>query len=337
MITMNDIAEKAGVSSTTVSRVLNKKSSSIPISVSTKEKVLKIAKEFGYRPNMFAKSLRTKKSFLIGVVLWDLTDPFFSDILRGIENVLDKSEYNLIFASADADNDRQQKGIEKMHNLRTDGMLIVGGGSRLTKKGLQSMGIDTSSVVLVGAKSFYNGINSVIIDNKKGGFIGIEYLAQKKPASLFYIAGEDKTADMEERLQGVKDAAVHYSIAEILNVFEAGPGEEEGYEVTQKILLQKRFPIAIFAVNDLTAIGVVRAVKDHNFNIPDDVMIIGFDDISMSNYLEPRLSTIRQPRLQMGRDGAKLLLELIDKKKDEQTDNIFTKVLKPELVVREST
>jgi DNA-binding LacI/PurR family transcriptional regulator len=334
---MYDIAKKAGVSSATVSRVLNKKSSTIPISPKTRDKVLSIAKELGYLPNYMAKSLRTKKTQLVGVVLWDLTDPFFSEILSGIEQVLDEAGYNLLLTTAEANKERELVCLEKLRNFRTDGILIVGGAKSFGESKIKELGIDTRTVVLIGTRTEGADVSSITVDNITGGYIGTEYLIKRGCRSLVYIAGQEKTIDMEDRLEGVQKAIKTYDLQDRFTILEQGPGEKHGYNATAKVLKDLELPTAIFGVNDLTALGIIRAVKDRHLRVPQDVAVLGFDDLSMADYLEPRLSTVHQPRLQMGQNGAGLLLELIAKKDAGSPEEHQNRILNPKMVIRASS
>ena len=328
---------RAGVSSATVSRVLNEKITSIPVSEKTKQKVLTIAKEMGYRPNLYAKSLRANRSFLIGVVVWDLADPFNSDVLLGIEQSLEHCGYYVLLITAKASLKRARLCMEKMKNLRTDGILIIGGPRNIGEKEIVELGVGTSTTVLVGTKAESTDVSSVTVDNVFGGFIGAEYLIKIGRKSITYIAGKEKESDMESRLEGAQKAIEQYGVQDSFFIINSGPGEEAGYTTTKQILAVAEFPLAIFGVNDITALGIMRAVKDSKLIIPDDVAVLGFDDLSMANYLEPRLSTIRQPRLEMGKIGAECLLTLIDRKDTGLPEKSFQMVLKASLVLRDTT
>ena len=141
---------------------------------------------------------------------------------------------------------------------------------------------------------------------------------------------------MEDRLQGVRRAIDEFGARDRFHVIDAGPGEQEGYETTERILTDTEPPVAIFAVNDVTALGALRACVDRGLRIPEDAAVLGFDDLSMAQYLSPRLSTIHQPRLQMGRDGAKHLLELVERSESGAPTEHMNQVLTPRLVLRES-
>jgi DNA-binding LacI/PurR family transcriptional regulator len=344
MVTMQDIAEKAGVSTATVSRVLNDQNSAIPISPKTRDNVLNIAKQLGYTPNMYAKTLRTKRSMLIGVIVWDLTDFFFSDILRGIENALHPSGYNMVLNTAEADVQRECACLSKIRDLHVDGILLVGGSKSFCIQNIDQLGIKPGSIVLVGTTSENMNISSVTVDNYKGGYNGAEYLLSMNMSNYLYIAGTHKTTDMEERLQGVRAAVQERTgTKQEFTILDLGPGESDGYHATVQFLENHRLPVGIFAVNDITALGVIRAVEDSGLRIPEDVAILGFDDLSISNYLKPSLSTIHQPRYEIGEKGVQTLLETIEHRESTNEGQVLDEYmgrhirLDPELVIRESS
>lgn len=349
IITMRDIAQKAGVSTATVSRVLNKNPTSIPISKHTREKVEQIASEMGYSPNVFAKTLRTKKSMLIGVVVWDLTDLFFSEILRGIDNTLHLSGYKMLLNSAEGSSEREFFCMEKMRDLHVDGMIILGGDKSSSTQNLIALNIDPSTSVLVGTTADISGksVSSITVDNFTGGYIGLQYLGSKQKKQIYYLAGKNKTTDMIDRLEGVIKAVKDLGLEDHFEKIDIGPGEQAGYQATKQLIETTEVPAAIFAVSDLTALGAIRAIKESSYTVPEDIAVLGFDDLALSSYLHPSLSTIRQPRYDMGVMASVMLLDAFASKKNHTGDekdtnehwNYPTKQrrLKPRLIVREST
>lgn len=337
MVTIQDIARRASVSSATVSRVLNNKSATIPISSKTREKVMALAKEMGYRPNPFAKSLRTNRTHNVGVVVWDLTDPFFSAILKGIEQVLVESGYNLLLANADCSRDRELECLEKLRGLFVEGLLIVGGIDCFCSKKIDKIGLDPETLMLIGIRTVNTTISSISVDNVRGGFLGAEYLIQQGRQSIAYIAGKDRTSDMDDRLEGVREAVAHHDCAGRVTILEEEPGEAAGYRVAREFLEQAPLPAAIFGLNDPTCVGIIRAAQDMGLAVPDDVAVLGCDDVSFAQYLVPRLSTIKQPRLEMGRAGAKALIERIGRTNGGQPTAPHIEILQPRLVPRETT
>jgi DNA-binding LacI/PurR family transcriptional regulator len=332
MSKLDDIAKRASVSISTVSNVLNKKSTSIPISPKTKEKVLRIAKELNYKPNLFARSLRTKKSNIIGVVVWDLTDPYFSNVLSGIEHVLEESGYYLVLNNAKAQVDRERMCLEKLDKISAQGALVVGIGYHRETQLFREIN-QTMNLVLVATKTPEQDIGSVTVDNFKGGFLGAEYLAKQRRARLVYVTTRNMTTDEEDRLAGVLSAVKVNGLDEGFSIAETDDGEAGGYEAAKKVLEKWESPISIFAMDDIMAIGCIRAIKDRKLSIPRDVAVLGFDDLSIANFIEPRLTTIHQPRFELGKKGAEILLESVEAEGERTARNI---VLNPRIVIRDS-
>jgi len=332
MSKLHDIAKRASVSISTVSNVLNNKSSSIPVSPSTREKVLRIARELNYKPNLFARSLRTKKSNIIGVIVWDLTDPYFSSILSGIEHVLEKSGYYLVLNNATAQVKRERMCLERLDEISAEGALVLGIGHHREKDLFRDIA-ERMKLVLVAMKASRHNISSVTVDNFKGGTLGVEYLAKQERTHLVYVTAKNMTTDEEDRLSGVLRAVESQDLAHKFSIMETDVGEEGGYEAAKKVLQTLEYPASIFAMDDITAIGCIRAIKDRKLRIPQDVAVLGFDNLSIASFIEPRLTTIHQPRFELGEKGAQILVESIETEGEQSVQDI---VLEPQIVIRES-
>ncbi len=335
MSKLEDIARRAAVSITTVSNILNNKSSSIPVSAKTREKVLRIARELDYRPNLLARSLRTRKSSIVGVIVWDLTDPYFSAILNGIEHVLEESGFYLVLNNAKSDLRREKLCLEKLGKIAAEGVLVLGIGHQLEPDLFPEM-VETTrtrNVVLVAMKTPRNNLSSVTVDNFQGGMLGAEYLIEGRRGRLVYVTARRMTTDEEDRLAGVCSAAEEHGLGDGFSVIETESGEEGGYNAAAEALRRFQPPLSIFAMDDTAAIGCIRAVKDRQLEVPADVAVVGFDDLSIAGYTEPRLTTVHQPRFELGRRGAELLLESIAGKESGAPRHV---VLKPRIVIRES-
>ena len=338
MVKLEDIARRASVSIATVSYILNDKASNVPVSEKTREKVLRIAKELGYTPNPFARSLRTKKSNIIGVIVWDLTDPYFSTILSGVEHVLEQSGYYLVLNDANKQTEKAAGCMEKLNTISTEGVLVLGLGHAHDSEIFANLH-EQMNIVSIATKSWNSNISSVYVDNFKGGYMAMDYLFSQERNRYFYVSAAELTTDEEQRLQGVQKAVQEKNYGDRFTLIEARLGEEGGYRATKRLLQKCEPPISIFAMDDITAIGCVRAIKDRGLQIPGEVAIMGFDDLSITRYIEPRLTTIRQPRFELGEKGAQLLLGLLEQKPDVQKTDKRVKnvVLEPSIVVREST
>ncbi len=332
MATIEDIARIAHVSPATVSRVLNRKNSVIPISEKTIKKITAIAEELNYTPNAFAKALRTQKSNIIGVVIWDLTDPFFSEILRGIDEILGNEGYNLLLSSAKASIEHERTCYEKLMEVRAEGILVVGGPREFQHEEIiRKM---NKPVVFVGSRVDYPEASSVSVDNMYGGEMGVDYLLKKQCGSYFFMSCNKPTTDLEDRWQGIVRTLQQTGMYAQANLIGVDFGEEQSYKAAKKFLNGAVLPAAVFAMNDFSALGIIRAANDLELNVPGDVAVLGFDDLSFSRYIEPRLSTIHQPRYTLGEHGAQLLVDLVSGK--DLTEEQRHIVLAPKLVVRSS-
>jgi LacI family transcriptional regulator len=328
-VRIKDIAARAEVSVSTVSAILNDTSSNIRISEPTRRRVLRIAEELNYRPNLFARSLRTRKSYLVNVIVWDITDPYFGEILKGIEGVLKGQGYQLLLSSADAD--PENSCYSRVKKLPVDGTIIIGGPQggivRVTEEET------AASLVFIGVEGGAERSCSITVDNYAGGVIGTEYLLQLGKDTLYYVTKARRTEDEEERLRGFLDTVeardIRESSCEVLET-ESDPGG--GYSSGVSIARQAGGTAAVFADNDLLAIGVLRALQDRGMRVPQQAAVLGFDNLAVSAYMQPRLSTLNQPRLEMGARGAQCLLDMITGEGEFPVSGR----LRPELVKRES-
>lgn len=333
MATLRDIARRAEVSVAAVSLVLNNRTREARIAAATARRIRRVADELGYRPHYFARSLRTNRTSLIGVTVWDLGDPYFGEILRGIEEVLRREDYKLMISGADRTHAGIERCVDEFDHLGVAGLLVLGGAS--DEPGRWNME-RFAPAVIVGGQIESGAAGAVMVDNVHGGEIGARYLIGRGYERLLYVARRSRTVDEEERLRGflgvADDGPVGYDVLEIDH-------EQSGaYEATRTALGGMSGRIGVFAEDDLLAIGAMRAVVDLERPIPTEVGVLGFDDLSFCRYLSPRLTTIRQPRLEMGRRAA---LELVRIQADERLERrvgraVTPIVLKPELQIRES-
>lgn len=333
-VTLKDIAKKAGVSITTVSRVINNKDSIIPIKEDTKNKVLEIAAELNYRPNINARSLSTKKSYNLGLIL-DYLDPYFSDIVNSIEKSSREKNYNLILSMLN------NKSLEEIINnllyqSSIEGILI-GGTKKLIKKNNIFNKLKKLNVPIVLIAHYFNDIPSINIDDFKGGYLAAEHLIELGHQKIAIITGPDykNRKDSRQRLLGYKKAfADNFIELRKDYTYEGNYSYQSGYQSMKKILKRKELPTAVFAAEDQMALGALKACYEMKVNIPGDISLIGFDNIIQSKYSTPSLTTISQPKRKMGRAAINLLVDLIEAEKDVfKKQQIFT----PKLIVREST
>ncbi|MBI3991006.1 MAG: LacI family DNA-binding transcriptional regulator [Candidatus Omnitrophica bacterium] len=333
IITLKDVSRKAQVSVGTVSRVLSRSKTAVPISERTRAKVLKIAEELNYHPNIFARGLRLRKSYTIGLIIADIEDPFYGPIIRGIEEILLLNGYHFLLSDAKNDGTRETFCCEDLLKRQVDGILISGVPANVKEKGMEILKQKQIPVVLIGRISRLN-FPVVIVDNEKGGFYATEHLIKLGHRRIGFLSGPEEQPDCLKRLIGYKMALKRYDIKfEECLIAKANHTPETGYTVMKELLQSIPGLTACFAYNDLIAVGAMRAINEEGIKIPEDFSIIGYDDIRVAPYLEPPLTTIRQPLKEMGVKAASLILKLISSKKAKDTNAI----LEPELVIRKST
>jgi len=332
MLTIKDIAKKAEVSVATVSKVMNGYDD---IGEVTKAKVLKIIKENNYRPNANAQSLRTNKSFLVGLFFKDHQDsgvkhPFFRGIISGLEERLLENNYDMILFSANWED--QFSYLEKCQFRNVDGAILMGVPKddpklpELLKAKIPSVFIDLD---ISDAKASY-----IISDNEKGAREAVRHLAELGHQKIAVIEGEEITIPTQKRLAGYK-AEMKAQNLEIKDdwIIQGRFSVDGGIKAMEKILKLEDRPTAIFCMGDEIAVGAMQTIKEAGLNVPDDFSIVGFDDIEISQYLNPALTTIRQQKDEMGIEAANMVLEMINNPEKK----VEAEIIDTEFVLRNST
>lgn len=330
-ITIKDIARLANVSITTVSKVINNKDDSI--SEQTKNKILQIIKETNYQPNAIARSLVTKKTKTIGLIIPDITNPFFPEIARGAEDCANIYGYNIFLCNTDDNAEKENNYIAVLREKCVDGIIFT--SSSIPKYEHIIDLIDSGIPVVMIDRSIepkLKNVYGVFLDNYKGGYLATKYLIELGHRNIACITGPLYTKSAIERLNGYKKALSDFNI-EINNsmIIEGDFKINSGMVAAEKIIENKDVT-GIFACNDLMAYGVYKTLKKKGYRIPDDISIVGFDDIQLSQILEPQLTTIKQPSYDMGLTATRVLIKLIEGEK------VRKKVVKfePSLIERKS-
>lgn len=328
--TMLDIAKAAGVSKATVSRIINKKDANI--SEETRNKVLSIAKELNYIPNNIARSLTTKKSETIGIVVPDITNPFFSEMARAIEDSANTLGYNVIFCNSDNETEKEQKYIELLISRLADGVIfIAGGNSRESIEMLKHNGIP---FVLVDRYiDGYRDCYGVYCDSKDGIKSGFEHLYSIGKRNIVFVTGPKELEISIQRMEGYREAVIKHGNFDDKYIFDGDFTIEGGIKVTEDILKSGIKFDAIMYSSDVMAYGGMKVLLRNGFKIPEDVSIVGFDNIQISQFIEPELTTIAQPIYDMGKEACRLLIDVINGVNVEKRQIYF----KSELVIRGTT
>jgi len=330
-ITIKDIAKMAEVSTATVSMVLNNKGEHI--SVQTKERILQIAREYNYVPNTMARSLVTKQTKTIGLVIPDIANPFFPEIARGAEDKANEAGYSIIFCNTDDDIEKERRYIDMLSEKMVDGIIFTASSDRnywLDKLHKQSI-----PIILLDRDIPLDGrVGRIVVNNQQGTYEGTKYLIEKGYRNIAFINGNIANETAKNRLAGFKSALQDHGL-EIKNktILEGSFKREWGYGAATWLLNQKIDFDAVVCGNDLIAIGAIKALKDAGKKIPQDVAVLGFDDIYMAKLVEPELSTISQPKYEMGYKASELLINMIEKNKAMEKPIVFD----TKLVIRKST
>ncbi|EAR10830.1 LacI family DNA-binding transcriptional regulator [Reinekea blandensis] len=329
MATIRQVSKHANVSVATVSRVVN---GNKWVSDSTREKVLQAMKELGYKPNSFAKALATNRSDTLGMVVSDLAGPFFGEMMRAAEDTVRKQGKHLIITSGHESFDSEMDAIEFLMQRRVDALLLH--VESIPDNDLIKMCDEYSiPIILINRRVPELADNCISLDNDMGGYLATQHLLDQGHTAIACIAGPLFKADARARLAGyrraIEQAGLRYD--ERL-VIESDYQEEGGTQSIERLNRRKADFTAVFAHNDHMAIGAMKALKADGKRVPDDVSVVGYDDMVMARYTVPGLTTVNIPVAEFGRQAADLaLLKLGDR------EGSVTQKYQPELVVRQST
>ncbi len=344
MVTVRDISRESGFSVGTVSIVLNDAPLSRYISDKTKQHIKSVAQRLGYSPNQFARSLRGSRSHTIGVMVFDVTDPFCTLLLRGIETTLYQTSYLSIFADAHNDPRRFERYLEMMLERRVEGLIVIANWLVVDINLLSDLEKHRIPTVIVARELQPDAMSSVIVDNEDGARKAIEHLYELGHREIAFIRGPRALGDSQMRWNAVKAFARSTKlkidpklVLEIPNVADPNHGFDTAQKLTEELL--KRGPrfSALMAYDDVSALGAMRALAKAGIKVPEQCSVIGFDDVALAAFSTPPLTTIRQPMETMGSVAVDIVGEAIKAKLEKREFLPTHKKLLPELVVRQST
>ncbi|WP_447908227.1 substrate-binding domain-containing protein [Haemophilus influenzae] len=327
MATMKDIARLAQVSTSTVSHVIN---GSRFVSDEIREKVMRIVAELNYTPSAVARSLKVRETKTIGLLVTATNNPFFAEVMAGVEQYCQQHQYNLIIAATGGDAKRLQQNLQTLMHKQVDGLLLMCGDSRFQAD------IELAiSLPLVVMDWWFTELNAdkILENSALGGYLATKALIDAGHRKIGIITGNLKKSVAQNRLQGYKNALLEAKIA--LNphwIVESHFDFEGGALGIQSLLTQSSRPTAVFCCSDTIAIGAYQAIQQQGLRIPQDLSIMGYDDIELARYLSPPLSTICQPKAELGKLAVEALLQRIK----NPNENYLTLVLEPTCVLRES-
>jgi LacI family transcriptional regulator len=331
--TLRDVAAEARVHPATASRALNP-GTRLLVSEGTANRVIEVAERLGYRPNPVARSLRTRRSHTIGVLLPDLNNPLFPPIVRGLEDRLAEHGYVALIGNTDADEGRERMLFEQMRARHVDGFLLA--TAALRSPVLEEAAEADLPVVLMNRTAQGYPFSAVSADNEQGVRAAVTHLAKLGHTRIGHIAGPQGVSTGIARYRGFRDGmAAHGLTADDSQVvYATGYTLEEGHRCALELLGRRGGLTAILAANDMLAVGCYGALDELNVACPDDLSVIGFNDMPFIDRLRPPLSTVRFPHYQLGTESATLLLERIEGGAATPVKILY---LAPELIPRGST
>lgn len=330
-VTLKDIARLAGVSVSTVSRVLNNKATEYRISADTEEEILQAAQKLKYRPNQIARGLRLKKSNTLGVLAPDVSNPFFAYIIKRVQNIAHSLGYSIVVCNTDENLDQEIEHVNVLYRNRVDGLIAMPVGQDY--RHFQEW-VDKGRPVVLLDRCF-EGIetNKVLVDNYSGARDAVEHLIGFGHERIAFIQGLPGTYTNTERLRGYRAALAAHDILIDEELIVGGDfREENGYLEAKLLLMMGHAPTAIFATSDLITLGALKAIYEEGLSIPEDISLVMFDDFDFAPYLKCPVTAVRQPKELMGEMAVKLL---VDELKGESKGGKRV-VLKTTLVVRDS-
>jgi LacI family transcriptional regulator len=330
MATINDVARLAGVSITTVSHVIN---NTRFVSDELKERVVTAMHELDYRPNTLAQGLRKGTTKTIGLIIPDNSNLFFAEIARSIEDVGYENGYSVILCNTDNNLEKQRRYTEVLVSKQVDGIILISAGE--SAEDLEETQVAGIPVVVADREIEQTMVDVVLVDNEKGGYLATKYLLELGHRRISCIAGPSLLTPSAQRVQGYQRALQEANIAPNSGYLATGDfGMESGESAIRKLLDTQPRTTAVFVCNDMMAVGAMRGAREFGLRVPEDLSIIGFDNILLARATTPPLTTVAQPKSTLARVTTELLIKRIHAANDNGERRQI--VLAPELVIRES-
>ncbi|MCC7353110.1 MAG: LacI family DNA-binding transcriptional regulator [Anaerolineae bacterium] len=330
-ITIQEVAKRAGVSQTTVSRVLNNKDE---ITAETRARVIRAIEQLGYVPNPIARGLVTNHTAMIGFVVSDITNPFLADVARGILHTAASHHYSLSIFMTENEPQREVQAIRFLISRRVDGLIVTPRESDEGNRLILNMAAHGHPFVLIGRHVSHPRVSTVSTSTAAGAYKATSYLLSLGHRRIAHIQASPRMGYGRGKLRGYTEALQEYGLQVDPDLIVASDFSiEDGQRASERLLRLSTPPTAIFATNDLTAIGAIMAIEAAGLRIPEDLSVVGFDDIIFARSTRPPLTTVSQPALKIGEAAAETLLQMI------RTPNMPTQemILDCDLVIRQST
>ncbi|WP_274652073.1 LacI family DNA-binding transcriptional regulator [Paenibacillus humicola] len=335
-ITIHDIARIAQVSSATVSRVLS--NSTYPVSHAMREKILKTASELKYIPNQLGKQLKTNTNMTLGVIIPSITNPFYSSVISGIEEIAVDHGYHVLLCNARQDPKLEEQFMKTIFEKQIKGLIIssISNNTKLLKQ-LIDLGLN---VIALDQDIDEKEVSRIEFDFRKGGYMAATYLIGKGHRNIAYVTSPLDRPSRKSTCQGYLDAMRQFGLEPVVE--EAGAESKAAYDgiyefdngkrLTGRLLDRSDRPTAIFACNDMTAFGIINELTSQGLSVPQDVSVVGFDGIEFGRMITPALTTVKQPDYEMGRMACGMLMDMMNGNKKPYLNFM----LQPELIERSS-
>jgi LacI family transcriptional regulator len=329
-ISLKELAARLNLSTTTLSLVLNDAPSAASIPQETKDRIFSAARELNYRPNYLARSLRVQRTHTLGVLVPELSDGYSAMVLNGVEDVLSKQGYFYLTASHLHRDDLLERLPAVLLERQVEGIIAVDTPIRFEPQ---------TPVVNVSGHMPVDGVTNVVLDHQHAAELGVGHLYDLGHRRIAGIKGQDFSSDTATRWSAIAEAARRREIqiddGLTTQLMGDSPSPELGYSAMKTLLARGEKFTALFAFNDVSAIGAIRALQEAGLTVPDDVSVLGFDDIYAAAYHNPALTTVKQPLFEMGRLAAKTLLDRLTNGSDTETPHELP--VEPQLIIRSST
>jgi LacI family transcriptional regulator len=343
-VTLRDVAQESGVSPATVSIVLNNAPLARYIPQSTKDRIERAAKKLAYRPKVVSRLLSPKRNRTVGVMVFDITDPFCTLILRGIENALYQASYLPILTDVHNQRGRFERYLEVLFARQVEALIFVANWLFVDIDLLGDLEKRNIPAVMIARELSGGSVSSVMVDNEAGAHLAIEHLYSLGHRKIAFIRGPKMLADSSPRWRGVRSFARSVGleidptlVADLPDSLDPNSGFEGGFKITEEFVKHKKRFTAVMAFDDMTAFGAIRGLARAGMKVPEDCSVIGFDDVILAGLSVPSLTTVRQPMEALGSAAVGIVLEAINSSIEEREFEVVHRKLPPELVVREST
>ncbi|NPV86108.1 MAG: LacI family DNA-binding transcriptional regulator [Anaerolineae bacterium] len=327
-VTIKDIARQLGISYATVSRALNNKYGVDP---QTRQQVLETAQSLHYRRNDLARGLVKQRTATIGLIVPDITNPFYPEVARGVEEAAHEAGYSVFLCNTAWEQERELLYVRLLAEKRVEGLIIA--PTAQTAETIETL--LTGQIPVIYVSDTQNNLHSsfIAIDNVRGGYLATEHLIQKGYYPIAYLGALEDSLTNEERCTGYIQALKQYNFSEEPLLYIGSYHSQTAYQIMCERIAESNVPRAVFAVNDLFALGAMQAVREHGLRIPQDVAIVGFDDIPLASFPEIQLTTVAQPKREMGQ----LAFAMLQQRMTSPTSPPQRTLLEPHLVIRKSS